>query len=79
MVSRAVERSFNAITIDGDTSTNDSFWRLQLARIFSKSIGQPWGVTRVAQHLARAIARDGEGASCLIEVSVREQGMRRRR
>ena len=28
------------------------------------------GLTQVAQHLARAIARDGEGATCLIEVQV---------
>ena len=73
MVSRAVERSFNAITVDGDTSTNDSF----LAFAAGPDLQQEhWpaledGVTRVAQHLARAIARDGEGASCLIEVSVR--------
>jgi glutamate N-acetyltransferase/amino-acid N-acetyltransferase len=72
MVKRAVERSFNAITVDGDTSTNDTF--------LAFAAGEPLpseqfdaleeGLTAVAQHLARAIARDGEGATCLIEARV---------
>ena len=72
MVRRAVQRSFNAITVDGDTSTNDTF--------LAFAAGDPLlsdqyekleqGVTLVAQHLARSIARDGEGATCLIEVRV---------
>lgn len=72
MVSRAVDRSFNAITVDGDTSTNDTF--------LAFAAGEPLdpehyaaleaGLTAVSQHLARAIARDGEGATCLIEVRV---------
>ena len=72
MVRRAVERSFNAITVDGDTSTNDT--------VLAFAAGDPLaahqlerleqGVTLVAQHLARSIARDGEGATCLIEVLV---------
>ena len=72
MVQRAVDRSFNAITVDGDTSTNDMF--------LAFAAGQPLGpdhfgaleagLTAVSQHLARAIVRDGEGATCLIEVQV---------
>ena len=72
MVRRAVQRSFNAITVDGDTSTNDSF--------LAFAAGEPLpvdhfelieqGVTLVSQHLGRSIARDGEGATCLIEVVV---------
>ena len=72
MVKRAVDRSFNAITVDGDTSTNDCF--------LAFAAGEPLnpehfdaleaGLTQVSQHLARAIARDGEGATCLIEVQV---------
>ena len=73
MVSRAVARSFNAITVDGDTSTNDTFLAFAagepLASEHWESLEQ--GVTAVAQHLARAIARDGEGATCLIEVEVK--------
>ena len=72
MVRRVVQRSFNAITVDGDTSTNDTF--------LAFAAGEPLaaehfdaletGLTAVAQHLARAIARDGEGATCLIEARV---------
>jgi len=72
MVKRAVERSFNAITVDGDTSTNDTLLAFaardplppeQLEALEA-------GLTEALQHLARAIARDGEGATCLIEVQV---------
>ncbi len=72
MVRRAVERSFNAITVDGDTSTNDT--------LLAFAAGEPLpgehhaaleeGLTAAARHLARAVARDGEGATCLIEVRV---------
>jgi len=72
MVGRAVWRSFNAITVDGDTSTNDTF----LAFAAGSPLGPEHfealeaGLTAVSQHLAKAIARDGEGATCLIEVQV---------
>lgn len=72
MVQRAVERSFNAITVDGDTSTNDTF----LAFAAGDPLDQEHhaaleeGLTAVAQHLARAVARDGEGATCLVAVAV---------
>jgi glutamate N-acetyltransferase/amino-acid N-acetyltransferase len=72
MVRRAVQRSFNAITVDGDTSTNDT--------VLAFSAGAPLavehhadleaGLTEVMQQLAQAIARDGEGATCLMEVQV---------
>jgi glutamate N-acetyltransferase/amino-acid N-acetyltransferase len=72
MVRRAVSRSFNAITVDGDTSTNDT--------VLAFSAGEPLaepdhallelGLTQAMQELACAIARDGEGATCLIEVRV---------
>ena len=70
LVGRAVDRSFNAITVDGDTSTNDTFLAFAAGEPLAE---EHWpaleaGVTAVAQHLARAIARDGEGATCLIEV-----------
>jgi len=72
MVRRAVDRSFNAITVDGDTSTNDTFLAFAAGEPLDE---EHWpaleeGVTAVAQHLARAIARDGEGATCLIAVQV---------
>ena len=72
MVQRAVDRSFNAITVDGDTSTNDTFLALAAGEPLDPGHWEALevGLTAVAQHLARAIARDGEGATCLIEVTV---------
>jgi len=72
MVGRAVARSFNAITVDGDTSTNDTFLAFAAGEPLPPEHWQALeaGLTAVSQHLARAIARDGEGATCLIEVRV---------
>ncbi|MGB7563609.1 MAG: bifunctional glutamate N-acetyltransferase/amino-acid acetyltransferase ArgJ, partial [Prochlorococcaceae cyanobacterium] len=72
MVQRAVERSFNAITVDGDTSTNDAFLAFAAGAPLPAEHFEALeaGLTAVSQHLARAIARDGEGATCLIEVRV---------
>ena len=72
MVQRAVQRSFNAITVDGDTSTNDSVLAFAAGEpLPTASYGQlEQGLTLAAQQLAKAIARDGEGATCLMEVQV---------
>jgi glutamate N-acetyltransferase/amino-acid N-acetyltransferase len=79
LVREAADRSFNRITIDGDTSTNDSFVLMvtQAAghgRIdsFDSAEGQALGaaVEAVSQQLAQAIVRDGEGATKFITVRV---------
>jgi glutamate N-acetyltransferase/amino-acid N-acetyltransferase len=72
MVQRAVDRSFNAITVDGDTSTNDTFLAFAAGEPLSHGFYDALeaGLTAVSQHLAKAIARDGEGATCLLEVQV---------
>ncbi|MBD2424026.1 bifunctional glutamate N-acetyltransferase/amino-acid acetyltransferase ArgJ [Cyanobium sp. FACHB-13342] len=72
MVKRAVDRSFNAITVDGDTSTNDTFLAFAAGEPLSPEFygALEAGLTAVSQHLAKAIARDGEGATCLLEVRV---------
>jgi glutamate N-acetyltransferase/amino-acid N-acetyltransferase len=72
MVRRAVEQSFNAITVDGDTRTNDTVLAFAAGEALSPEHfpALELGLTAVSQHLARAIARDGEGATCLIEVRV---------
>lgn len=78
MLSRAADRSFNQITVDGDTSTNDSLIALANGQSRTPAITDPGPeaekleamLTAVCIHLARAIARDGEGATCLIEVQV---------
>ncbi len=70
---KIVDKSFNSITVDGDTSTNDTLLAFCAGqRLAEKHI--PYleeGVKLVGQHLAMAIARDGEGANCLIEVEVK--------
>ncbi|QFZ91664.2 bifunctional ornithine acetyltransferase/N-acetylglutamate synthase [Synechococcus elongatus] len=79
MLSRAVDRSFNQITVDGDTSTNDCVFALANGQSRTPAITERGLIadqleamlTAVCQHLAKAIARDGEGATCLIEVQVK--------
>jgi glutamate N-acetyltransferase / amino-acid N-acetyltransferase len=78
MLSRAADRSFNSITVDGDTSTNDCLIALANGQSRTPAITEMGPeaekleamLTAVCQHLAKAIARDGEGATCLIEVQV---------
>jgi glutamate N-acetyltransferase / amino-acid N-acetyltransferase len=78
MLKRAVDKSFNQITVDGDTSTNDTVIALANGESRTAAITDKSGnarilegmLTAVCQHLAKAIARDGEGATCLIQVEV---------
>lgn len=79
---RLADASFNSVTVDGDTSTNDSFivmasQRADHAPITSldSAAGQAlWQAMReVAQKLAQAIVRDGEGATKFITLNI-EQG-----
>jgi glutamate N-acetyltransferase/amino-acid N-acetyltransferase len=79
MASRAADASFNSITIDGDTSTNDSFVVAatgQSAAPAITGINTPDGKTfaraldELAIELAQAIVRDGEGATKFITVRV---------
>ena len=68
----AVDRSFHSITVDGDTSTNDTV--AVLANGASGVAPKPEAFTAqlmdVCQQLAKSIARDGEGASKFVELSV---------
>ncbi len=71
--------SFNRITIDGDTSTNDSFMLVATHQAGNPVIGSidsadgralREGLTGVAQTLAQAIVRDGEGATKFITIEI---------
>lgn len=66
-----VRRTFNQITVDGDTSTNDMAIVLASGRRATRLEELTGALTWVARELARAIARDGEGATTLISVNVR--------
>lgn len=73
-----VDRTFNMITVDGDTSTND----MAVLLASGQAGGPPLrpgsedfarlsaGIERLASYLAKEIARDGEGATRLVEVRV---------
>ena len=81
LVKQAADASFNCITIDGDTSTNDSFMliatgagELEIADTASTDYhALAEAVIGLSQELAQMIVRDGEGATKFITVRV-EQG-----
>jgi len=78
LVGEVADASFNSITIDGDTSTNDSFVIIASGRsgaAFASENDAGWAevkaaITAVAVELAQAIVRDGEGATKFITVAV---------
>jgi glutamate N-acetyltransferase / amino-acid N-acetyltransferase len=75
MLARVADKSFNCITVDGDTSTNDSFVLIATGQgpaIASKrdALKIEAAITDVARHLAQAIVRDGEGATKFVTVRV---------
>ncbi|WP_406623001.1 bifunctional glutamate N-acetyltransferase/amino-acid acetyltransferase ArgJ [Acidovorax sp. SDU_ACID1] len=79
LVRELADQSFNRVTIDGDTSTNDSFVLVathQAAHAPITSLDSDEGgalkaaLLEVAQKLAQAIVRDGEGATKFITVRV---------
>jgi glutamate N-acetyltransferase/amino-acid N-acetyltransferase len=76
MLTRAVDHSFNRVTVDGDTSTNDMVAVLANgasgvdANAGAAAEAFELALTEVLTELARAVAADGEGASRLITVLV---------
>jgi glutamate N-acetyltransferase/amino-acid N-acetyltransferase len=79
LVRQAADQSFNRITIDGDTSTNDSFMLIASGQAGHAPITQLESgdgavlrdaVIEVSRRLAQAIVRDGEGATKFITVQV---------
>ncbi|BAN24161.1 bifunctional glutamate N-acetyltransferase/amino-acid acetyltransferase ArgJ [Caballeronia insecticola] len=79
LVKHVADRSFNCITIDGDTSTNDSFILIASGKSSLPAITSTNSpayaalrdvVTEVAQELAQLIVRDGEGATKFMTITV---------
>ena len=78
LVKEAADASFNCITVDGDTSTNDSFVMIasgQSGARFAAETDAGWAevkaaIIAVSVELAQAIVRDGEGATKFITVAV---------
>jgi glutamate N-acetyltransferase/amino-acid N-acetyltransferase len=79
-LSEIVQDTFNMITVDGDTSTNDSVLLLANGKAGNPSLGQAaepederkfkLALNAIMTYLAKEIARDGEGATKLIEITV---------
>lgn len=78
MIQYAVNKSFNCITVDGDTSTNDSFIMMATNQAANAEIVEGSAdymalrdvMTEVAIELAQAIVRDGEGATKFMTITV---------
>ncbi|WP_250502639.1 MULTISPECIES: bifunctional glutamate N-acetyltransferase/amino-acid acetyltransferase ArgJ [unclassified Caballeronia] len=79
LVKHVADRSFNCITIDGDTSTNDSFILIASGKsslpVITSTDSPAYAalrdaVTEVAQELAQLIVRDGEGATKFMTITV---------
>lgn len=73
---KAVDVSFNMLSIDGDTSPSDCVFLLASGQAKNREISSGNGeifqsaLTELCTHLAKSLARDGEGATRLIEVVV---------
>ena len=85
MLKQAADLSFNRITIDGDTSTNDSCMLIATGQAQMEEITDPTSseylqlaeaVNAVMLELAQAIVRDGEGATKFVTVQVNGGGNR---
>lgn len=78
LLNQATDASFNMITVDGDTSTNDMVVAMASGLAANELLHpehKDWAAyaaafQHVADYLAKAIARDGEGATKLVEVTV---------
>ncbi len=75
LLTQAVDESFNMVTVDGDTSTNDMVVILANGASGVAPEGEDWAsfsqlIHQVCIDLAKAIARDGEGATKFLEVVV---------
>ncbi|KZE35598.1 bifunctional glutamate N-acetyltransferase/amino-acid acetyltransferase ArgJ [Crenobacter luteus] len=78
LVKEVADQSFNCVTVDGDTSTNDSFMLISTGKSELPLISEAndayqavkAALLEVAVELAQAMARDGEGATKFITVTV---------
>ena len=78
MLQRVTAASFNAVTVDGDTSTNDAAILMATGRVGDQPLSEQEAdfaaieaaVREVCQYLAQAMVRDGEGAKRFIELAV---------
>ncbi len=80
LLATAADRSFNRVTVDGDTSTNDSCMLVATgAGVTVEPGSELWdefakAVNAVLLELAQAIVRDGEGATKFVTIAVEQSG-----
>ncbi len=80
MLRKAVEQTFNCITVDGDSSTNDTVLSLANGKAGNRTIGSTGSahvqfqniLTEACHSLAMDICRDGEGATKVVKIQVNE-------
>ena len=79
LVKVVADRSFNRVSIDGDTSTNDAFMLIATGQAGSAMLNEPVGelyqkllgaLIEVCQTLAQAMIRDGEGATKFVSLDI---------
>ncbi|OPZ60852.1 MAG: Arginine biosynthesis bifunctional protein ArgJ [Deltaproteobacteria bacterium ADurb.Bin510] len=70
IVRSAIEYTFNAVTVDGDTSTNDTLLALSSNKVEADAVALESAMREVIRDLAIMIVRDGEGATKLAEIRV---------
>ncbi len=73
----AADSSFNAISVDGDTSTNDTLLVMASGELGGRELRKPGegaafraALTKVCRELAWMMVRDGEGATRVLEISI---------
>jgi glutamate N-acetyltransferase / amino-acid N-acetyltransferase len=70
IIKRSIERTFNAVTIDGDTSTNDTLLALASGYVTENTYELETGIFEVIRDLALLIVKDGEGATKNVAITV---------
>jgi glutamate N-acetyltransferase / amino-acid N-acetyltransferase len=70
MLSKSVAKSFNCITVDGDTSTSDTVLLFATGKAGPAPKGFAEALSGLCLDLAQQVARDGEGAEKLIEIAI---------
>jgi len=71
LIQGAIEQSFNTISVDGDTSTNDTVMMLSSAKNSYEKEAFKETLNRLTKHLSQEILRDGEGSNKVVAFEVK--------
>lgn len=70
LLQKVADTTFNAISVDGDRSTNDSVFLLSTAQASYEKEAFEFALTQTLQHLAFEIVKDGEGATKMVAFEI---------